>query len=152
MNKLQSLFAELRALDWCHRAAHWQSSGSTSYQEHLLFERLYGNTVEEIDTFAEKLVGTYGNEAVAPLLGVVATAWYIKAAGVAGDSVSTALEAEERFLRHIQGVMDSEDLSVGMENFLGGVADKHETHTYLLKQHLIDVPLETEWGPTLVEE
>jgi len=152
MSSLHSLFCELRALDWCHRAAHWQASGNTAFQEHLLFERLYGNTVEEIDAFAEKLVGAFGNEMVSPVDCVAGTAWFIRAAQKTGEPIPAALEAEERFLRHLSDVLESEDMTPGMENFIQGLADKHESHTYLLKQHLIVVPLVAQWGPVLVEE
>lgn len=151
MSDLQSLFLELRALDWCHRAAHWQSSGSNAYQTHLLFERLYGVTVEEIDAFAEKLVGMLGEEAVCPVANAEKMVSFIKAAH-GGEAIPSALEAEERFLRNIQEALGGEGWSVGVTNFLEDVADKHETHTYLLKQHLIAVPLVTQWGPMLGEE
>jgi len=149
MSDLQSLFHQLRALDWCHRAAHWQARGTTAFQEHLLFERLYGNTVEEIDAFAEKLVGTFGVDAVDPVVCVNGMLGFVQMAAQADDApIPTALDCEERFLRSVAEVLESEDLSVGMENFLQGLADKHESHTYLLKQHLMAVPLETQWGPT----
>lgn len=53
--KCKNLLAMLRAMHLLHHTAHLQASGETSYQDHLLFERLYGGLVGEADKFAEKV-------------------------------------------------------------------------------------------------
>jgi DNA-binding ferritin-like protein len=147
MEALQKLFCQLRALGWCHLTAHWQASGTTAYQNHLLFERLYEATTKEIDPFAEKLVDTFGPETVSPVKMALGMARYVQLSHGAGEPIPAALEAEQRFQRDLKAVLDAGGLTVGMENFLQGVADTHDAHTYLLKQHLVSVPLVAGWGP-----
>ena len=65
---LTQLLGILRAIHWSHWTSHWQARGNPSYSDHLLFERLYKNLEEEIDTLAEKIVSYYGAEAVAACL------------------------------------------------------------------------------------
>jgi hypothetical protein len=47
----------LRALNFLHQTHHWQCSGNNYFSDHLLFERLYNETLPEIDKLAEKLIG-----------------------------------------------------------------------------------------------
>ena len=54
----------LRAMSFSYQTSHWQAQGATFYEDHLLFERLYGSVTEEIDALAEKLVGYLGSDSV----------------------------------------------------------------------------------------
>jgi DNA-binding ferritin-like protein len=150
--ELQSLFCQLRALSWTHHAAHWQAKGTDAYQDHLLFERLYKDTLDEIDGFAEKLVGLLGDDTVDPVVMIAGTHRHVAAACAVKGLMPRALTSETLFLSAIKSALDSLDLSPGMQNFLEGVADLHETHVYLLKQHFKagDTDLVRQWGSTLV--
>lgn len=149
----RALFSELRALDWIHRSFHWMASGPHFYQDHLLFKELYEATEGEIDAFAEKLVGTDGIDAVSPVESAREMTGYVSAAlsygAVADTLISTALDAEKRFLRHIADVMAHSKPSDGWQNLLQGIADRHETHVYLLQQRLHAVKLAALWGATI---
>lgn len=151
MNELRGLFCQLRALSWTHHAAHWQAKGVTAYQDHLLYERLYKDTLDEVDGFAEKLVGLFGNDAVDPVAMIEGTRHFVLETQKHDHIMVCALHCEQRFLAAIKAVLGAFDLSPGMQNFLEGVADVHETHVYLLQQHFKagDTALVQEWGPTL---
>lgn len=61
------LLATLRAAHLIHWTGHWQVKGDTQYGDHLLLERVYTALADEIDTLAEKVVSTFGCEAVDPI-------------------------------------------------------------------------------------
>jgi len=133
---LQQLLARLRALFFIHWTAHWQASGPQEYGDHQLFSRLYTAIDAEIDGLAEKMVAGYGNDAVDLNRGVLLMAKAI--VGAPGKGVERSLAAEKAFQEWLKAAYEAlekaDDLSLGMDNFLQGVADKHETHVYLLKQ------------------
>ena len=51
---LVAVLVSLRALALLHQTHHWLSDGPEYYADHLLFERLYNETVEEIDAIGER--------------------------------------------------------------------------------------------------
>jgi DNA-binding ferritin-like protein len=55
--QLHVMLSFLRYLYLLHQTNHWTASGDPYYGDHLLFERLYTTTVEEIDAIGEKAVG-----------------------------------------------------------------------------------------------
>jgi len=139
VNLLIQLLAILRALHWSHWTSHWKSKGETSYQNHLLFERLYTGVVEDIDTLAEKIVGEYGPEALGDFSVMEGSIRFLS--GHAGENlVSRALEMEEHLQRAIktayEELKDNGELSLGMDDFLMALANSHETNLYLLRQNL----------------
>lgn len=54
--------ASLKALALIHQHSHWTAKGVTFYGDHLLFERLYNDTLELLDEAAEKFVGLLGDQ------------------------------------------------------------------------------------------
>ena len=139
--KCKNLLAMLRAMHLLHHTAHLQASGETSYQDHLLFERLYGGLVGEADGLAEKLVSLYGNDAVDAVdqAGRIDTICQ-RAKQASKDPIKRAYMLEEGLQDVIDAVRTSlkkeDKLSIGMDNFLQGLADTHETACYLLKQRM----------------
>ena len=141
MNFLLQILAILRAIHWSHWTAHWKSAGETSYQGHLLFQRLYEATEGEIDTLAEKIVGEYGSEAVHNLSVMADAVTFLTVHASQEDNpYACALAMEE----HLQGALKttyealkaSGSLSLGMDDFLMATANAHETALYLLRQRL----------------
>lgn len=129
---LDNLLGILHGVYWLHWTLHWQS---TSYEDHLLFERLYGALPAEIDGLAEKMVQLHGVEAVevtrhVPLMAAWLARWQDT------DPVSRALEAERALLAVVVQVQSAEDVSLGLDDYLAGVANTHETHLYLLQQRM----------------
>lgn len=138
---LATLLAILRATYQIHQASHWQARGVSYYGDHLLFQRLYEDIVEEIDGVAERVVGSAGIPYVDPTTQAAQTAAYV--AAMRGDRVVTSttdlaaigLAAETVVLAQVDELMQTK-LPHGTQNLLQGIADKHETHRYLLQQRL----------------
>lgn len=55
ISSLNLLLADLMVIYDMYRKAHWQTSGQTFYQLHLLFEKHYGEINEIIDEVAERI-------------------------------------------------------------------------------------------------
>ena len=141
LSSLQVLLALLRAVHWSHWTSHWQVQGENSYSDHLLLERLYTGLVEEIDTLAEKIVGYFGAEAVNSVdqAQMMANAILPQAElQMERDPVKRALIVEEslqKAFKEIYKILDSSNqLSLGMDDFIMSVANAHETNVYLLRQ------------------
>jgi DNA-binding ferritin-like protein len=135
---LSSLLVYLRALSWMHTTYHWQITGVSSYGDHQLFERLYGQTVGEIDQLAEKLVGTFGASVVDGPEQAQALVQFLPQAPM--DPLVQALEMERVFQMMVESsitaVATMGQLSLGMDDLLRTIANNHETHIYLLQQRL----------------
>ena len=61
---LNRLLAHTMAMRDLYKKAHWQTSGPTFYELHLLFDKHYGEQVELMDALAER-VQTLGGVALA---------------------------------------------------------------------------------------
>lgn len=138
---LQNILGVLRAVHWTHWTCHWQALGESAYGDHLLFERLYGGVVEEIDTLAEKMVASFGPSSVHAVDSAKLTAFTLhRWSEESGDLMQQALLAENTLLIGLKKVYESLKavgvLSLGMDDFLMTVANNHETHVYLLQQRM----------------
>jgi DNA-binding ferritin-like protein len=136
---LSRLVALLRAVQLLHHTAHWQTAGATFYGDHLMFERLYSGMTEEYDGLAEKAVYLAGVAVVDAVVQVQLIADFVDNF-VEADRVSRALAAEMMLQEEIEECRatlgEAGELPIGLDNFLQGIADSHETACYLLKQRL----------------
>lgn len=130
-----SLLALLRALQWNYQHAHWQTVGPEFYGNHLMFERLYNTLTEEIDTLAEKVVGHSGYDSIDLLQQMVAAHWWLQQWASISCHHKRSMWAEMMLQSRIAQAMDL-GLPAGLEDFLQGVANAHDTHIYLLRQTL----------------
>jgi starvation-inducible DNA-binding protein len=64
VDSLNQILADTMTLRDMYKKHHWQVSGSTFYQLHLLFDKHYGEQVEIVDALAER-VQTLGGVAIA---------------------------------------------------------------------------------------
>lgn len=149
VEQLQWLLSCLRAQYWNYQQSHWQTGGIAAYGDHLLFQRLYESVVEHVDTLAEKMVGTFGPDAVDGLdLGAKFEFW-IKRWSDEEDHHSRGLMSEESFQKCCRRTYDtlknSGVLSLGMDDFLMGIASDHETNEYLLGQVLEEPGIDEDW-------
>lgn len=145
--ELAGVLVFLQALGVVHQSNHWATKGESYYADHLLFDRLYGDVVGEVDKVAEKAVGLGGPRlVVAPTL-ARSTAEVVNELWVAQPEdpdpaarVAMSLQAELRFLVMMQMVAKEMQakgtLSRGTDNMLADIEDKHEEHVYLLKQRM----------------
>ena len=134
---LQNLLAALRGAHWSHWTSHWQTIGPEFYGDHLLLQRLYEAIPLEIDNLAEKLVGYYGADAVEPICQAHIMIEFLKFQEEK-DPLVRALHVEEfllAFFNDVFKLLESQnELSLGMNDFLAGIANSHETFVYLLRQ------------------
>ena len=137
----------LRMVQLYHQHAHWVSKGLPYYGDHLLFERLYNNTISEVDNFAERAVGLSGDEAVCPIS--VIKLVYKKMAKVLDgfdttahpdEIVEYALGAEKYLLISTKGLYDNlksdGKMTMGLDDLLMEIYSAHETNVYLLQQRI----------------
>lgn len=138
---LPELLAALQAAAFLHQMHHWMCKGPTFFADHLLFERLYNESLELIDQLAEKIVGkgftlTAGNqvETIGVHIGLFTKD--------SPDMIARSLKAEYVCLEMVHhclgGLEDAQRLSHGLSKLLEDIADKHETFTYLLHQRAAD--------------
>lgn len=148
---LPTVLVFLRALADIHQSHHWLTYGDTYYADHLLFQRLYEETSEEIDGVAEKAVGTGSPlDKMHPGLQASVIAYIVKkycGDGVVSGEVENpksylevSLLAETQFVECMSEVArvmkEKGELSRGVDNMMAGIEDKHESHLYLLRQRL----------------
>ena len=109
----------------------------------MLFQRIYGESQEFIDSVAERAVGSFSAEQVNLPKQIEAMSAFIKETYASGgnspdEMVSQSLAVEKRVLESIKKTIDDLEaagqLSHGISNLLEGVADKHETFVYLLSR------------------
>lgn len=144
-DELPTLLALLRALAVVHQTAHWQSRGEAFYADHLLFERLYGDLVGEIDSVAERAVGLLGSDSVDASRQMVKVSQFVdffSSQPTSGPNMLAlrSLRAETSFLLVTQvlvkGLKARGTFSRGTDNLVAGIEDKHEEHVYLLQQRV----------------
>ena len=135
---LTCLLGVLRAMKWNYWNSHWMVKGNPYYGDHLLFERLYGEDIDDqIDTLAEKIVAYDANILSGPLMRSAFNKFLDKHQANT-DSFSRALEMEASFQQVVrktyQEVKNSGNLSLGMDDFLMSAANQRETALYLITQ------------------
>lgn len=137
--ELSCLLSVTRALSQLHQTHHWQTSGNTFYGDHLLFERIYSDTSEEVDKIAERIVGLSSIDMVdVKIISSQITRILTQLFVDAEDSAACSLNAEKIYVKFLSDVSDSLEsqglLTYGLDNLLADIADKHEEHIYLLSQ------------------
>lgn len=135
----QGLLAFDRMLVMTYQTFHWCTKGKDFYEDHLLFERLYNDTSGDIDSIGEKAIGTTQKMAtVDPLESI--TRMHSKLDEVFSAKltpeafIGVAITLEEEFLGMLGSANSEDGISIGTQNFIQGLYDKHEDHLYLLKQ------------------
>lgn len=134
-NGLSDVLGALHALSICYKTAHWLSNGENFYGDHLLFQRLYEDISDEIDSVAERMVGLMGDGATSlmePLKLLTVASTIISSYPRHGADVSL-FDAEKMFQATVITALKNAS-SPGLENLLQGIADKHDEHLYLLQQ------------------
>lgn len=137
--ELSCLLSVTRALAQLHQTHHWQASGNTFYGDHLMFERIYSDTSDEVDKIAERLVGLTTNDMVDTKTVASQTLRVLEQMFVESeDSATCSLNAEKVYVKFLSDVSNSLEsqglLTYGVDNLLADMADKHEEHIYLLSQ------------------
>ena len=145
-NEMAKLVAATQGLATIHQIAHWTTGGVNFYEDHLLFERIYGQASEDLDALAEKTVGIFGDKCLTLEAFVKDMNEFIsKAANIteqdrplAEDYIERSLNAEKNYLEIIKNtydmLKDTKTITLGIDDLLMSTASSHETSAYLLQQ------------------
>jgi len=131
------IIAALFAAKWVHWENHWHSTGSNSYGDHLLYQRLYESIDGQVDGLMEKWVAT-GD--VSEMESIMDLARKGLALAKSGRSLphDRSIIVERLVLRAITtffGKMEGTGtMSLGLNDFLASLHSDHETSSYLLSQ------------------
>jgi len=141
-SKVGALYvATLKALSLIHQHNHWTTKGVSFYGDHLLFERLYKSTLENLDLAAEKFIGVFGDQCLSydlqtALLNKVLT----KYKNLEGSPIQMSLEAEKDFLKFSKDAYNCFEeegkLTLGLDDMVMAIASEREGAVYLLQQSL----------------
>ncbi len=145
--ELGALVAVLRAASLVHQSHHWQTRGDTFYGDHLLYRRLYDESVELVDRVAERAVGSGHRLLVHPVIQANQVGSLVKffcgdiQADPSPDEYAAISFMTEvyvlSFLGMAYGKLEaSQLLTNGTDNLLQDAADKHESFVYLLRQRV----------------
>lgn len=130
----------LRGLFHIHQHAHWTASGDSYYGDHLLFQRLYENIADEIDSMAEKTTAYLGMDVVDAADIVERTQRWVDRWNANPNVIARSLQGEKDFQAEAKRIYDIFDnsgaMTLGFDDFIMAVANAHETHEYLLQQRL----------------
>jgi DNA-binding ferritin-like protein len=144
--QLSVALVHLKYLAAVHQNHHWVTKGDPFYGDHLLFQRIYSNTVEDIDSLAEKAIGLGSTANVDLVLVTSQLMKLVKGYGMTSTLPSPAELAKRSYLAemnfikvmaHIaEHLKECGLLTRGLDNMLQGIEDRHEGHVYLLKQRI----------------
>lgn len=133
-NMLAGVVAFLRSLALTYQTVHWQAP---LYSDHLLFERLYDSTFEEVDGVGERVVGLAGETHVdlGPQTNLIATVTlFVDEFLKQGANPASVCLTLERYLLNLVSQVSASKPDPGTSNLLEGIADNHMKHVYLLQQ------------------
>ncbi|QHN03124.1 DNA starvation/stationary phase protection protein [Granulicella sp. WH15] len=144
--KLNILLADTIALRDLYKKHHWQVSGPTFYQLHLLFDKHYEEQAEMADKIAERL----------QLLGGVTVAMGGDVAEITGIprpprgkeevpvQISRLLEAHKIIMKQCSEIADAADDAGDQGTNDLAVSDilrPNELQSWFIGQHLVEMPL-----------
>lgn len=129
---------------WFH-AAHHVTKGSCFAGDHeLIYGDIYATINQDLDGIIEKSIGLTQDEMIACPIKIMSGAleiiesWSHPNNQSAEAIAKQALEIELEFVDLTEAMFEvlegSGDLSLGLNNFLSGLADKHESFIYKLNQ------------------
>jgi len=147
--ELSVMLAHLDFLRKVHHTHHWVARTSSFYGDHQLFSRLYETVNEEIDIVAEKAIGMGCITNVDIGLTTAQCFKLVQGYGETStvpqpsDLARRSYQAEMTFLkaaaRLVESLEETGRLTRGIDNMIGGIEDKHESHVYLLKQRCLSM-------------
>lgn len=136
LEKLSALYiATLKVMSLTHQHNHWLAKGDTFYADHLLLQRIYESSSQDLDAAAEKMVGLLGDEFMdytyqANLMFKLFTK-YSQLGGI-----QSSLQVEKDFVKLSKTVYNAfekaDKMTLGLDDLIMAIADKREEAIYLL--------------------
>jgi starvation-inducible DNA-binding protein len=142
-NALNQLLADTMALRDLYKKHHWQVSGATFYQLHLLFDKHYNEQVELMDGLAERVVALGGVPLAAPhdVVEVSTIARPPKGRESVPAQITRLLDAHEQILIESRRAAReaSENGDDGTNDLIvSDVIRANEMHVFFLSEHLAE--------------
>jgi starvation-inducible DNA-binding protein len=146
VENLNQVLADTIMLRDLYKKCHWQVSGPTFYQLHLLFDKHFGEQAELTDTIAERIQALGGVAiAVAP---DVAEHTRLERPPIhreeVPEQISRLLEAHELILKEAREYAKAADESGddGTNDLLvSDVVRTNEAQAWFVSEHVVDMPL-----------
>lgn len=146
VNNLNQLLADTMTLRDLYKKSHWQVSGPTFYQLHLLFDKHFGEQSELVDIVAERIMMLGGiSIAMAP---DVAEATLIprppKGREEVPVQISRLLHAHEIILKEARTMAkqaDEEGDDGTNDILVSNIIRTNEMQVWFVAEHLVDAPL-----------
>jgi starvation-inducible DNA-binding protein len=144
--RLNQLLADSMTIRDLYKKSHWQVSGPTFYQLHLLYDKHYGEQVEIVDTIAER-IQTLGGVTLAMAADVAETTQIERPPRGREEvpiQLSRLLDAHQIIIRQCRelaarasklGDDGTNDLVVS------DVLRANEMQAWFLSEHLVNMPL-----------
>jgi starvation-inducible DNA-binding protein len=142
---LNQLLADTMTIRDLYKKHHWQVSGPTFYQLHLLFDKHYEEQSELVDTIAER-IQSLGGLAIAMAPDVAETTRVERPPRGREETpvqISRLLEAHEMILKFAreEAAKASGRGDDGTNDLLvSDVIRRHEMQVWFLAEHLVDTP------------
>jgi starvation-inducible DNA-binding protein len=144
--KLNQLLADSIALRDMYKKHHWQVSGPTFYQLHLLFDKHFDEQVEMVDTIAER-VQLLGGVTIA-MGGDVAEVTRIQRPPRGREEVpvqiSRLLEAHKIIIQSCLDISEAADKAGDQgtnDLVVSDILRPNELQSWFIGQHLVEMPL-----------
>jgi starvation-inducible DNA-binding protein len=143
---LNEILADSDILYALYKKAHWNVSGPTFYQLHLLFDKHAEEQLELIDLLAER-VQTLGGISVGDPRHAAELTTIERAPNGAEDvpaQITRLLQAHETIIGKVRDGIETTEKSKdwGSNDLLmGDVLRRHELEVWFIGEHLVDVPL-----------
>ena len=144
--QLNQLLADTMTLRDLYKKSHWQVSGATFYQLHLLFDKHFGEQSEIVDTIAER-IQLLGGISIAMAPDVAETTRIPrppKGREEVPVQLSRLLDAHEVIITHCRELAElATKLGDPGTNdmVVSDVLRTNELQVWFLSEHLVDAPL-----------
>jgi starvation-inducible DNA-binding protein len=145
-DNLNQLLADTMTLRDLYKKHHWQVSGSTFYQLHLLFDKHAGEQLELVDLLAERVQSLGGIAVGDPRHAAELTAVPRPPDGAEAvpSMIDRLLEAHETIIKRVRAAIkateESEDWGSN-DLLMSDVLRRHELQVWFLAEHVVEMPL-----------
>ena len=146
VEKLNQLLADSIAIRDMYKKHHWQVSGPTFYQLHLLFDKHFEEQVEMVDTIAER-IQLLGGVSIA-MGGDVAEVTQIERPPRGKEEVpvqiSRLLEAHKTIIKGCLDIGEAAEKAGDLgtnDMVVSDILRPNELQSWFIGQHLVEMPL-----------
>ena len=143
---LNEILADSMVLAALYKKSHWNASGPTFFQLHLLFDKHYEEQVELVDALAERVQMLGGISVGDPRHAAELTTIPRPPDGAEEVPVvlSRLLDAHETIIEKVRDGLDATEKNkdLGSNDLLmGDVLRRHEMQVWFISEHVVKVPL-----------